>query len=91
MKVDIQDVLFWMDAIRNSKDKLRTLESFWKGQVNSKVWLIEHLQKILNAQQSKTTVVIHGGWNGVLSSLLFNSNINVNIHIHCHILITLIF
>lgn len=77
MKVDIQDVLFWMDAIRNSKDKLRTLESFWKGQVNSKVWLIEHLQKILNAQQSKTTVVIHGGWNGVLSSLLFNSNINI--------------
>lgn len=77
MKVDIQDVLFWMDAIRNSDDKYRTLESFWKGQVNSKVWLIEQLQKILNAQQSKTTVVIHGGWNGVLSSLLFNSNINV--------------
>ena len=77
MKVEIQDVLFWMDAIRNSDDRYRTLESFWKGQVNSKVWLIEQLQKILNAQQSKTTVVIHGGWNGVLSSLLFNSNINV--------------
>jgi hypothetical protein len=39
MKVDIQDVLFWMDAIRDSEDRYRTLESFWKGQVNSKIWL----------------------------------------------------
>ena len=31
MKIDIQDVLFWMDAIRNSDDRYRTLESFWKG------------------------------------------------------------
>jgi hypothetical protein len=47
MKVDIQDVLFWMDAIRNSEDRYRTLESFWKGQVNSKVWLVENLQESL--------------------------------------------
>jgi hypothetical protein len=73
MKVDIQDVLFWMDAIRNSKDRYRTLESFWKGQVNSKVWLIENLETILDAYPKK--IVIHGGWNGVLSSLLFNSEI----------------
>ena len=43
MKVDIEDVLFWMDAIRNSKDRYRTLESFWKGQVRSKVWVAEQL------------------------------------------------
>lgn len=76
MKVDIQDVLFWMDAIRNSDDRYRTLESFWKGQINSKVWLIENLEKLAPTIPSK--IVIHGGWNGVLSSLLFNSKIKIS-------------
>jgi hypothetical protein len=76
MKVDIQDVLFWMDAIRNSEDRYRTLESFWKGQVNSKIWLIENLSKFVMPNTSNR-IVIHGGWNGVLSSLLFNSNIGI--------------
>jgi len=76
MKVDIQDVLFWMDAIRNSDDRYRTLESFWKGQVNSKIWLIENLEKCV--QTSNNNIVIHGGWNGVLASLLFNSSIDIN-------------
>lgn len=75
MKVDIQDVLFWMDAIRNSEDRYRTLESFWKGQVNSKVWLIENLERLSWDRPLK--VVIHGGWNGVLASLLFNSNLDI--------------
>lgn len=79
MKVDIQDVLFWMDAIRNSDDRYRTLESFWKGQVNSKVWLVEALEE--HALPSKNKIVIHGGWNGVLASLLFNSNVNID-YIH---------
>jgi len=76
MFIDHRDVLFWMDAIRNSQDKYRTLESFWKGQVNSKVWLIENLRNYLIPVPSK--VVIHGGWNGVLSSLLFNSSISIS-------------
>lgn len=76
MKVDIQDVLFWMDAIRNSKDRYRTLESFWKGQVNSKIWLVDNLSKIVMPNTSNN-VVIHGGWNGVLASILFNSNIGI--------------
>lgn len=73
MKVDIQDVLFWMDAIRNSKDQYRALESFWKGQINSKVWLVENLESIANAYVKN--IIIHGGWNGVLASLLFNSRL----------------
>lgn len=76
MKVEVEDVLFWMDAIRNSDDRYRTLESFWKGQVRSKVWLIEQLAKEID--KSKQRIVIHGGWNGVLSSLLFNSSINID-------------
>jgi hypothetical protein len=75
MKVDIEDVLFWMDAIRNSDDKYRTLESFWKGQVNSKIWLAKNLEDL--APKTANNVVIYGGWNGVLASILFNSNIAV--------------
>jgi hypothetical protein len=73
MKVELDDVLFWMDAIRNSEDRYRTLESFWKGQIHSKQWLIETLEKFVNRPNN---IVIYGGWNGVLASLIFNSNIN---------------
>lgn len=75
MKVDIQDVLFWMDAIRNSEDRYRTLESFWKGQVNSKVWLAEQLPGFVPVKP--LNIVIYGGWNGVLASILFNSKISI--------------
>lgn len=75
MKIEIQDVLFWMDAIRNSDDRYRTLESFWKGQVNSKVWLAENLVGFVPVKP--LNIVIYGGWNGVLASILFNSNIAV--------------
>ena len=75
MKVELEDVLFWMDAIRNSEDRYRTLESFWKGQVHSKQWLIENLERYVS--QYPSTIEIHGGWNGVLASLIFNSRINV--------------
>lgn len=74
MKVEIDDVLFWMDAIRNSEDRYRTLESFWKGQVNSKVWLVECLEEIISTYYKPVTVTIYGGWNGVLASILFNSS-----------------
>ena len=75
MKVDIEDILFWMDAIRNSEDRYRTLESFWKGQIRSKIWLIESLRNYLPSEELK--IVIHGGWNGVLASLMFNSDIDI--------------
>jgi hypothetical protein len=77
MKVDIQDVLFWMDAIRNSDDQYRTLESFWKGQINSKVWLAKELYSII-PKTKLNDIVIYGGWNGVLASILFNSRLPLN-------------
>jgi hypothetical protein len=76
MLVDIEHVLFWMDAIRNSNDKFRTLESFWKGQVRSKIWLIENLMPYMSAEENK--IVVHGGWNGILSSLMFQTNIMID-------------
>lgn len=75
MQVNLDHVLFWMDAIRESKDTYRTLESFWKGQIHSKTWLIDNLKPLINKQVS---IDIHGGWNGVLASLLFQSGINVS-------------
>jgi len=74
LKVDIEDVLFWMDAIRNSDDRYRTLESFWKGQVYSKLWLIEKMQEY----KLQGSIAVYGGWNGVLSNLLFNSDLCIS-------------
>lgn len=75
MKVELEDVMFWMDAIRNSDDRYRTLESFWKGQLRSKVWLIEKLEEMVI--YGPNDITIYGGWNGVLASLIFNSNLSV--------------
>ena len=75
MLVDLDDVAFWMDAIRNNENHYGVLESFWKGQLKSKVWLVEHLH---NSHWRQENIVIFGGWNGVLSSLLFNSKLEIN-------------
>lgn len=75
MNLDVDHVLFWMDAIRNSSDKERTLEAFWKGQVRSKLWLIENLRPFIH---KSVRVEIHGGWVGVLASLLFQSGIPIS-------------
>lgn len=74
--VNIDDILFWMDAIRNSKDRDRVLESFWKGQVHSKIWLIENLKRHIKCSEGHR-LAIYGGWNGVLANLCFNSGIEI--------------
>jgi hypothetical protein len=76
MLVNLDDVTFWMDAVRNSENHFGVLESFWKGQIKSKVWLIEKLTGYTPIKP--LNIVIHGGWNGVLSSLLFNSRLDIN-------------
>lgn len=70
MYIDLKDVAFWMDAIRNSENHFGVLESFWKGQLQSKEWLINNLHTFIGTNPN---IVIHGGWNGVLASMLFNS------------------
>ena len=89
MQIDIDHVLFWMDAIRNSNNKSRTLESFWKGQIKSKLWLIEKLTefKALPKKRSitepETTTLIVGGWIGMIPFLanMFNKNLDSVINI----------
>ncbi len=70
MQIDLEHIMFWMDAIRNSNDPLRTLESFWKGQLRSKEWLVKNLSVYVGKPVS---IDIYGGWNGVLASMLFHA------------------
>jgi len=74
MNIDLDHLHHWMCAIRNSQDPIRTLDAFWKGQINSKLWLINNIKPFVN---NPSTVEIHGGWVGTLSSLLFQSNLPI--------------
>lgn len=82
MQIDLEHLHYWMCAIRESKDPLRTLDAFWKGQLKSKEWLIENLVCYIYPERNKElnfplTVDIHGGWVGVLASMLFQSAIPI--------------
>lgn len=74
MQIDLEHLHYWMCAIRESKDSKRTLDAFWRGQLLSKQWLIEQLS---NHISKDSTIDIHGGWVGVLSSMIFQSKIPV--------------
>ena len=75
MLVDTEHLHYWIQAIRQSPDPLRTMDAFWSGQLNSKEWLITNLRKNVNTFVS---IDIHGGWVGVLASMLFQSDIYIN-------------
>jgi hypothetical protein len=74
MKVDTEHLHFWMQAIRQSSDPIRTMDAFWSGQLKSKEWLIENLRELVT---DSARIDIHGGWVGVLASLLFQSGIPI--------------
>ena len=74
MKIDTEHLHFWMQAIRQSPDPMRTLDAFWSGQIKSKEWLIEQLKPFVH---KPSFIEIHGGWVGVLASMLFQSDIPI--------------
>jgi hypothetical protein len=74
MQIDTEHLHHWMQAIRQSPDPMRTMDAFWSGQLNSKEWLITNLRKNV---KKVVTIDIHGGWVGVLASMLFQSDIYV--------------
>lgn len=74
MQVDTEHLHHWMQAIRQSPDPMRTMDAFWSGQLKSKEWLITNLRKHI---KKFVTVDIHGGWVGVLASMLFQSDVPV--------------
>lgn len=74
MLVDTNHLHYWMNAVRISPDPMRTLDAFWRGQVSSKEWLIENLEPFVT---DPVRIDIHGGWVGVLASMIFQSSIPV--------------
>lgn len=74
MQIDLEHFHYWMQAVRQSSDPMRTLDCFWQGQMKSKEWLCRELRKQV---KKFVTVDIHGGWNGVLASMLFQSDVPV--------------
>ena len=74
MIIDTEHLHYWMQAIRQSNDPMRTMDSFWSGQLKSKEWLIDCLDEHVHFASS---IDIHGGWVGVLASMIFQSNIPV--------------
>lgn len=71
MLINTEHLHHWMQAIRQSNNPMRTLDAFWAGQIKSKEWLVENLCYYTPA---KPTIEIHGGWVGVLASMLFQTN-----------------
>lgn len=74
MLIDTEHLHHWMNAIRQSDNPIRTLDAFWSGQMRSKEWLIKELE-VMDLPSS--TIEIHGGWVGVLASMLFQSKVPV--------------
>jgi hypothetical protein len=78
MQIDTEHLHYWMCAIRESKDPMRTMDAFWRGQMQSKEWLIQELTKVKDTVKSWPNVDIHGGWVGVLASMLFQSGMYID-------------
>jgi hypothetical protein len=74
MQIDTEHLHYWMQAIRQSPDPVRTMDAFWQGQIKSKEWLIEKLSATI---VNPVSIDIHGGWVGVLASMLFQSNMQI--------------
>ena len=74
MQINTEHLHHWMQAIRQSPDPMRTMDAFWSGQLKSKEWLITNLRIHVNQFIS---IDIHGGWVGVLASMLFQSDVPV--------------
>jgi hypothetical protein len=78
MQIDTEHLHFWMQAIRQSPDPMRTMDAFWSGQLKSKEWLIDNLKKTYAWNVDRpATISIHGGWVGTLASMLFQSNLPI--------------
>jgi len=74
MQINTEHLHYWMQAIRQSPDPMRTMDAFWSGQLKSKEWLITNLRNHIN---KFVTIDIHGGWVGVLASMLFQTDMPI--------------
>lgn len=67
--VNFDIVLKWIEYIRNNPDNAyRFTENFWESQIQSKQWLLEHIDR------KDTTICIFGGWYGILAQFIAHKN-----------------
>jgi len=76
--IDTDHLHYWMQAIRQSDNPMRTMDAFWSGQLKSKEWLIETLAMHCSIKSGPYDIDIYGGWVGVLASMIFQSTISVS-------------
>jgi hypothetical protein len=78
--LDSHELPLWFNMIRDLPDSERTraLDAFWDGQLNSKTWLSNTLNRYYG-NNVPSNIHIFGGWLGVQASVLFqNSNFTIN-------------
>ena len=75
IKLDSDQMIKWFNMIRDLPEPERTrgLDAFWDGQVHSKIWLSETLNKHHNSR-IPNNIYIFGGWLGVLANILFQNS-----------------
>lgn len=72
--VNFDVVLKWMEYIRNNPENAhRFSENFWQSQIDSKNWLLEHIDEY------DSSIVIFGGWYGVLAQFIAEKYPNAQI------------
>lgn len=80
MQIDTEHLHHWINAIRISNNPMRTMDAFWRGQIKSKEWLVDSIEFVVHpyVNTKEISIEIHGGWVGVLASLLFQSKLNIH-------------
>ena len=69
-----ESILWIADTLRQFPDKTqRILDCFWRGQIESKAWLVDQLNDLLLKGPDPQVIHIFGGWYGSLAVMLFDS------------------
>jgi hypothetical protein len=79
----VQNIAAWMSAVRDLEGPARTraLDAHWLGQLESKAWLVDTVEAV--APGPHPHAAVFGGWTGVLSSMLLQSEILGIEHLTC--------
>ena len=75
IKLESDQIIKWFNMIRDlpESERSRGMDAFWDGQVHSKIWLSEILNKHCGINVPNN-IYIFGGWLGVLANILFQNS-----------------
>lgn len=69
-----ESIIWIADAMRRFPEhQERLLDCFWRGQIESKSWLVDILNSNIRWGQGEQVIHIFGGWYGILAAMLFDS------------------